>query len=94
MWVHQIRFSPTQERLGVNDKKEQGKTIEELSEASKVPLEHIFNSNYNCSVEWCFKTRAPEEGNIYNETDNEFLCKKNNNQLYNLLKKTFSILNR
>ena len=36
------------------------KTIEELSEASEVPLEHIFNSHENWSVEWCFNTRSPE----------------------------------
>ena len=34
------------------------KTIEDLSEASKVPLEHIFNSYENFSAKWCFKTRA------------------------------------
>ena len=33
------------------------KTIEYLSEASKVPLEHMFNSHANFSAEWCFKTR-------------------------------------
>ena len=69
-------------------KKNREKTIEELSEAIKVPLEHMFNSRVNCSVEWCFKTRASEEGNTYNKRDNEFRCKKNYNQLYNLLKKT------
>ena len=29
-----------------------GRTIEVLSEASKVPLEHMFNNNENISVEW------------------------------------------
>ena len=58
-----------------------GKTIEELSEAGKVPLEHMFNSHENCSAEWCFNTRDSEEGNTYNEKDNESCCKKNNNQL-------------
>ena len=67
--------------------KKYGETIEELSEASKVPLEHMFNSHDNCSSEWCFKTRAPEEGKTYNETDDEFRCKQNDNQLYNILKK-------
>ena len=47
-------------------KKNREKTIEELSEASKVPLEHMFKSHANCSAEWCFKTRASEEGNTYN----------------------------
>ena len=37
------------------------KTIEELSAASKVPLEHMFNCHENCSAEWYFKTRASEE---------------------------------
>ena len=60
---------------GYTIKKNRGK-IEELSEASKVPLEHIFNSNASCIAEWCFKTRAPEEGKKYNDKDNEFCCKK------------------
>ena len=59
----------------------------QLSEASKIPLEHMFNSHDNCSAEWCFKTRASEEGNKYNERGDGFRCKQNNNQLYNLLKK-------
>ena len=69
-------------------KKNREKTIEELSEASKFPLEHMFNSHANCSAEWCFKTRASEEGKTYNEIEYEFRCKQNNNQLYNLLRKT------
>ena len=48
----------------------------------------MFKSHDNCIAKWCFKTRAPEEGYTYNETDNEFCCKQNNNQLYNILKKT------
>ena len=88
MLVHQSRCSPTQEILGVHDKKEQVKTIEELSEASKVPLEGMFNRHDNCGTEWKFKTRASEEGNMYNETDDKFSCKQKDNQLYNLLKKT------
>ena len=95
MWVQQSRYSPTQEILGVHDKKEQVKTIQELIEAGKVPLEHMFNSHDNCIAEWYFKTRASEEGNTYNEIDDEFHCKNNNNQLYNLLKKTiFPVSNR
>ena len=43
-------------------KKNREKTIEELSTASKVPLEHMFNCHVNCSAEWCFQTRASEEG--------------------------------
>ena len=31
--------------------------IEELSAASKVPLEHMFNCHESCCAEWCFKTR-------------------------------------
>ena len=65
------------------------KTIEELSAASKVPLEHMFNFHENYSAEWCFKTRASEEGKTYNDKDDEFRCKQNDNQLYNLLKNTF-----
>ena len=41
-------------------KKNREKTIEELSAASKVPLEHMFKCHENCSAEWCFKTRASE----------------------------------
>ena len=37
-------------------KKSRGKVIEELSEASKVSIEHMFNSRVNYSAEWCFKT--------------------------------------
>ena len=51
MWAHQRICSPTQEILGVHDKGKQGNVFEWLSEASKVPLEHIFNSNENCSAE-------------------------------------------
>ena len=88
MRVHQSRFPPSQKRLGLHNKKEWGKKIEELSEASKVPLEHMFNSHTNCSVEWCSKTRSSEEGKTYNNKDDKFRCKQNYNQLYNLLKKT------
>ena len=87
MWMHQSRCSTTQEILVVHDKKEYGKTIEELSEASTVSFERIFNSHDNCSADWCFKTRAPEEGNVYNNKEDEFRCKQNHNQLYNILKK-------
>ena len=57
-----------------------------MSEATKVPLENTFNSRDNCSAECCFKTRASEEGKTYNETDDKFCCKQNDNQLYNLLR--------
>ena len=69
-------------------KKNRETIIEDLSEASKVPLEQMFNSHANCSAEWCFKTRASEEGKTYNERDDELRCKQNDNQLWNLLKKT------
>ena len=88
MRVHQSRCPTAQKRLGVHDKEEQGKTIEELSEASKIPLEQMFNSHDNCSSEWCFNTRASEEGKTYNEIDDKFRCKQNDNKLYNLLKNT------
>ena len=58
-----------------------GKTIEELSDASMVSLENIFNNNDNCSTEWCFKTRSREEGNTYNDKENELCCKQNDKQL-------------
>ena len=69
-------------------KKNREKTIEDLSEASKVPFKHMFNSHANCSAEWCFNTRSSKEGNTYNDKDDKFRCKQNDNQLYNLLKKT------
>ena len=87
MRVHQSRCPPAQKRLGYMIKKNREKTTEELSEASKVPLEHMFNSHDNCNAGWCFKTRASEEGKTYNERDNKFRCKQNDNQLYNILKK-------
>ena len=59
-----------------------------MSEASKVPLEHTFNSYGNCSAEWCSKTRALEEGKTYNETDDKLYCKQNSNHMHNILKKT------
>ena len=65
-----------------------GKTIEELSEVSKVPLKHIFNSHDNSNAEWYFKTRTSEVGKKYNYKEEEFRCKQNDNQLYNILKKT------
>ena len=57
------------------------KTTEELSEASKVSLEHMFNSHDNCNAEWCFKTITSEEGKTYNDEDDRFRCKQNDNQL-------------
>ena len=50
-------------------KKNREKTVEELSEGNKVPLKKMFNSHENCSVEWCFKKRASEEGKLYNDRD-------------------------
>ena len=63
-------------------------TIEYLSEASKVTIEHMFNNHDNYSSEWYFKTRAPEEGNKYYDKDNEFRRKQNDNQIYKPLKQT------
>ena len=48
----------------------------------------MFNNCDNCSAEWYFKTRASEEVNTYNNKDDEFHCKKNDNQIYKLLKQT------
>ena len=39
-------------------KKNRKKIIEEFSEASNIPLEHMFINNENFSAEVCFKTRA------------------------------------
>ena len=57
------------------------KAFEELREASKVPLEHMFNNHDNCSAECCFNTRASKELKTYNETDDGFRCKQNDNKL-------------
>ena len=57
-------------------KQNREKTIEELSEASKVPPEHMFNSHANCSEEWCFNTRASEVGKTYSDKDDKFCCKQ------------------
>ena len=70
-------------------KRNMEKTIDELSASSKVPLEHMFNCHGNFSPEWCFKARASAEGKTYKDKDDEFRCKQNNNQLYNILKKIF-----
>ena len=50
-------------------------------------LKDMFNSHDNFSAEWCFNTRSSEEGKTYNDKDDEFRCKQNDNQLYNLLNK-------
>ena len=50
------------------------KATEYLSEASKVPLEHMFKINANCSVEWCFKTCVQEEP--YLPQSNIFHCQQ------------------
>ena len=60
-----------------------------MSEASKVTLEYMFNSNDNFSLEWCFKTRSSEEGNTYNDKEHAFQHKQNDNQLYNFLEKNY-----
>ena len=86
--MHHRRSSPAKIILADHDKNNREKTIEQLSEASKVPLEHMFKNNYNCSGEWYFKTRASEEVNTYNNKDYEFCCKQNDNQIKKLLKQT------
>ena len=49
----------------------------------------MFNSHEDFSAELCFKKISPEEGKTYNETDEKIRCKQNDNQLYNIIKKTF-----
>ena len=46
----------------------------------------MFENNENCKAEWCFKIRTSVEGKEYNDKDDEFHCKENKNQIYNLLK--------
>ena len=48
-------------------KKNRKQNLEELRQASRVPLEHMFNHHDNCRVEWCLNTRASAEGKEYNE---------------------------
>ena len=48
----------------------------------------MFKSHAYCSAEWCFKIRAPEVDNTNNDKEDEFCCKQNYNQLYNLLENT------
>ena len=68
--------------------KNRNKILEELRQASKVPLVHMFINHVKCSAEWCFNTRASEECKEYNYKDNELRCKENYNHVYNLLKNT------
>ena len=70
--------------IGLYDK-EDLKKLEEFQQASKVPVEHMLNNNDKCSSEWCFKTRASENGKEYNDKDRKFCFKENDNQLYNIL---------
>ena len=62
-------------------KNNRGKKIEDFSEVSKAPLKHMFNSHVDCSAEWCFKTISSEEVKTYNDKDDKFRCKQNENQL-------------
>ena len=39
-------------------KNNRNRSLEELLQASKVPLEHMFKNHGKCSAEWCFNTRA------------------------------------
>ena len=54
----------------------------------------MFNCHENCSAEWCFNTRSSEEGKTYNYKDDKFGFNQNDNQLYNLLKKTLFSLQK
>ena len=61
---------------GYTIKNNRKKTVEDLSEEGKAPLEHMSNNHDNCSAECCFKTKASEEGKTYNDKDIEFGRKK------------------
>ena len=74
--------------------KKNRKKIEELSEASKVPLEHMFNSHDNSIAEWCFKTRSPKEGNTYNDSDGGFRCKNQQSAVQSPQEDSFPVSNR
>ena len=50
--MNQSISSMTQEILGVHNKNNRKITIEELSKSIKVPLDHMFNNDNNCSSEW------------------------------------------
>ena len=62
-------------------------TIGELSEASKITIEHMFNSHSKFSADWWFKTRASEEWKTYNDKEDKLRCIQNDNQPYNIVKK-------
>ena len=65
------------------------KSLDKLREASKVPLEHMFKNHEHCSTASCFKIRASVEVKEQNDKDNELYCKKNDTQMYNILKRLF-----
>ena len=48
-------------------KKNRNKSLEKLREASKVPLEHMFNNHDNFREELLFKTRTSVEVKEHNE---------------------------
>ena len=83
--MRQSRCYQTQEILGVYDKEEWKKSLEELRQKVKVPLEHVVNNNNKFSSEWCFKTRSSEEDKEYKNKDDELCCKENDNKMYNPL---------
>ena len=55
---------------GYTIKKNRIKSLEELQQASKFPLEHMFNNHFKCNEWWCFKTIVSEEGKECNNRDN------------------------
>ena len=46
--------------LGYMINKNRNKYLEDLQQASKVPLEHMFNNNGKCIAERCFNTISSE----------------------------------
>ena len=62
MQVYKADALQLKKDLGYMIKNNRGGEIEELIEAIKVPIKHMFYSHASCSADWCFKTRASEEG--------------------------------
>ena len=61
--------------------------LDNMREASKAPLEHLFNNHVFCEEKWCMCLKAQKEGKVYVSRDGPFLCKVANKEEYEQLKK-------
>ena len=62
-------------------------TLEEMRNASKAPLNHLFDDHQHCDISWCLAKQAKEKGWSYVSKDGPFLNKKQNMETYLELKK-------